>query len=920
MRGADPPVGVGGQMKLSPHDSSLDALKFVVDMADVPMVITDEDGRFVFANGHTLDIVGKAKDACIGKPLASLLSVSRRPRFNRSGKAPVLFTREGRFYEVDGISRFHTKSGMLELSRIHDVTSTYRDKEMLEFLKSNAPIGIFQFVMDEHFSFFYVSEGFCAMHGYTQDQMKTAPDIRGSELIHPDHLQRFNDLIRTAYEDGKSSVGFEMKVIRRDGKVRWLLTQCSFVKTADGTIVYGYVSDCTDLKNMEEKTKTVQDVCRFTVNHDYEWILLVDIPADRYEYFFSGRNSMIGSGMQGVFSELVRLRSETVVHPDDVEAYRAFFKPERLAWENGTPGLSHELKYRVLMGNGQARWHCLRAYLFDPVRRMLLFCAKDVEEEERQKATLRMTLVAAEQANHAKSEFLSRMSHDIRTPMNAIIGMAAIAGMNVGNPERLSECLNNIALSSRFLLSLINDVLDVAKIESGKMSLASEPFDFDELVSSVSSFTYGSAVAKGIIFNLFASPLLEKIYVGDPLRIKQVLMNLLSNALKFAPEKGRIEFNITPVQKVGHRELVRFVISDNGIGMSKSFQERMFQPFEQEMTDQRGLSGSGLGLAIVRSFVQLMDGTIRVESEQGKGSSFSVDIPLGLFEGALYGWDKDALEQSESVRVLVIGDDRAACEHTAVLLRRMAVEAAFVLSGEEGVVCVRQARERRRDYGMILIDWETPGMDDMETVRHIREIVGKATTPIVMSACDWREMEAPARSAGVDYFINKPILREHLRDMLLMVTHHRRAFDVPAMAEEVRFNHEKILIAEDNDLNAEILKTLLESRNLSVVWAENGKVAVERFAESEPGEYAAILMDVRMPVMDGLEATRHIRGMTREDARRIPIFALSANAFADDIQRSLQCGMNTHFNKPVDMDSICAALHYWLEHDKGNRP
>ena len=317
-------------MKLSPHDSSLDALKFVVDMADVPMVITDEDGRFVFANGHTLDIVGKAEDACIGKPLASLLSVSRRPRFNRSGKAPVLFTREGRFYEVDGISRFHAKSDTFELSRIHDVTSTYRDKEMLEFLKSNAPIGIFQFVMDEHFSFFYVSEGFCAMHGYPQDQMKTAPDIRGSELIHPDHLQRFNDLIRAAYEDGKSSVGFEMKVIRRDGKVRWLLTQCSFVKTVDGTIVYGYVSDCTDLKNMEEKTKTVQDVCRFTVNHDYEWILLVDIPADRYEYFFSGRNSMTGSGMQGVFSELVRLRSETVVHPDDVEAYRAFFKPERL--------------------------------------------------------------------------------------------------------------------------------------------------------------------------------------------------------------------------------------------------------------------------------------------------------------------------------------------------------------------------------------------------------------------------------------------------------------------------------------------------------------------------------------------------------------------------------------------------------------
>ena len=245
-----------------------------------------------------------------------------------------------------------------------------------------------------------------------------------------------------------------------------------------------------------------------------------------------------------------------------------------------------------------------------------------------------MALVAAEQANHAKSEFLSRMSHDIRTPMNAIIGMTAIAGMNVGNPERLSECLNNIALSSRFLLSLINDVLDVAKIESGKMSLASEPFDFGELVSSVSSFTYGSAVAKGITFNLFASPLLGKIYVGDPLRIKQVLMNLLSNALKFAPEKqDRIQHHASP--KVGHRELVRFVISDNGIGMSKSFQERMFQPFEQESaTTAQKHGGSGLGLSIAKNFVELMSGSISVKSKKGEGTTFVVSIPFEFEQAA----------------------------------------------------------------------------------------------------------------------------------------------------------------------------------------------------------------------------------------------------------------------------------------------
>lgn len=904
-------------MNFSQHDSSLDALELVVDMADTPLVITDAKERFVFANRHTLNIVGKTGDDCTGRPLSSLLSVSRRPRFNKNSKAPVLFTRDGHFYEVGRISEIRTGTHTLALSRIHDVTSTYRDKEMLEFLKNDAPIGIFQFVMDEYLSFFYASEGFCVMHGYTQEQIKEEIHSRGCNLIHPDHLQRVIDLIRTAYEGGKTSVGFEMKVIRRDGKVRWFLTKCSFVETVDGTIVYGYVSDCTDLKDMEQKTKSIQDICRFTVNHDYEWILLVDVTADRYEYFFSGRNDMTESGMTGVFSELIQLRSETIVHPEDAAAYRAFFEPERLMRENGKPGLSHEFKYRLLVNGGQVRWHCLRAYLFDPVRRVFLFCVKDVEEEERQKDTLRVALAAAEEANHAKSDFLSRMSHDIRTPMNAIIGMTTIAGMNIGNPERLAECLSNIALSSRFLLSLINDVLDVAKIESGKMSLASEPFDFNELVNSVSLFTYGSASAKGIEFCLSVDPLLGKTYVGDPLRIKQVLMNLLSNALKFAPERGRIELNIIPFQKIGHREIVRFAISDNGIGMSKVFQERMFQPFEQEMTDQRGLSGSGLGLAIVRNLVQLMDGTIRVESEQGKGTSFLVDIPLGLSEGPSHEGDS-ASERFNSVRVLVIDDDRITCEHTTALLRQMETEAAFALSGEEGVANVREAKERRQDYDIVLVDWKMPGMDGMETVRHIRDIVGKGMAVIVMSAYDWGEIEAPARAVGADFFINKPILKEDLQDVLLKATH-RQPFGFPAVPENVSFNDEKILIAEDNELNAEILKTLLEYRNLSVVWAENGKVAAERFAESEPGEYAAILMDIRMPVMDGLEATRQIRGMAREDARRIPIFALSANAFVDDIQRSLQCGMNAHFNKPVEMDSVCATLYQWLGRGKESR-
>lgn len=301
---------------------------------------------------------------------------------------------------------------------------------------------------------------------------------------------------------------------------------------------------------------------------------------------------------------------------------------------------------------------------------------------------------------------------------------------------------------------------------------------------------------------------------------------------------------------------------------------------------------------------------------QGKGTSFFVDIPLGLSEGPPHGWDENAPGHFTSMRVLVI-DDRITCEHTAALLRHREAEAAFALSGGEGLAKVREAKERRRDYGVVFVDWKMPGMDGMETVRHIREAVGEGAAVIVMSAHGWGEREAPARAAGVDSFINKPILREALHDALLKASR-RHAPVRPALPEEVGFNHEKILVAEDNELNAEILKTFLEYRNLSVVWAENGKAAVERFAESGPGEYATILMDIRMPVMDGLEAVRRIRGMAREDARRIPIFALSANAFVEDVQRSLQCGMNAHFNKPVDMDSLCAALYRWLKQGAEN--
>ena len=381
----------------------------------------------------------------------------------------------------------------------------------------------------------------------------------------------------------------------------------------------------------------------------------------------------------------------------------------------------------------------------------------------------------AEEANRAKSVFLSRMSHDIRTPMSAIIGLTAIAKKNAGDPERLNECIDKIALASQFQLSLVNDILDVSKIESGKMQLASEPFDLAGIIDDVTLFTSSSATAKGIVFETSVDPRIGRMYVGDPMRLKQILMNLLSNALKFVDENGKVTLRVESLRRTGRQETVRFIISDNGIGMSNAFQKRMFLPFEQDAAPRRKRSGSGLGLAIIGNLTALVGGSIAVDSEQGKGTRFTVDIPL---------------ERTETAE-----------KHDT--------------AGENA-------------------------------------------------------------------------------------------------EERCRFRGETLLLAEDDGLNAEVLENLLGYINLRVVHAENGKVAVDLFERSAPGEYAAILMDIQMPIMDGLDAARTIRALPREDAASIPIFALTASVFAEDVERSLCSGMNGHLGKPVDIDQICSMLQTWL--------
>ena len=504
----------------------------------------------------------------------------------------------------------------------------------------------------------------------------------------------------------------------------------------------------------------------------------------------------------------------------------------------------------------------------------------------------------------AKSDFLARMSHEIRTPMNAVIGMTTIAAASLDNRDKLTDCLGKIGLSSRYLLSLINDILDMSRIESGKVSIINEEFDFRSFVEGISSLIYPQAKNKNIVFDLNIEGVVDERYRGDPLRLNQVLINILSNALKFTPEWRSVHLSIRETRRVRDRAYLQFIVRDTGIGMETGLLERIFEPFEQGGASiSHSYGGSGLGLAISSNLISLMNGHISVSSTPGVGSEFVVELPLLTVPDNTPKQDVSL----EDIRVLVVDDDLVTCEHTTLILNRIGVDAEYVTSGKAAVTRVKSALQRHTCYNIALVDWKMPDMDGVETARSIRRIVGPDTLVIIMSAYDWTEIEARAREAGVDFFISKPIFQSVVQDVLLKATRRRQSADtLPVQKED--FAGRRILLVEDNEINMEIARTLLEFRNASVDGACNGQQAVEMFRSSPQNHYDAVLMDVRMPVMDGIAATQAIRGLDRADAATVPILAMTANAFAEDIERSRKAGMNEHLAKPIEPETLYARL------------
>ena len=641
---------------------------------------------------------------------------------------------------------------------------------------------------------------------------------------------------------------------------------------------------------------------------------LVDYETDTYEYLEDKKSS---APERGSYSDLIRfLDSKYIPGEGSGENMSVLISPEYVK-EHLTEDVPYlQFEYQIDMEG--RRWEnvsilCLKRK--DGVPSNVLYAIQDVTALKEREMQIRMALQdaseAAEAANRAKSDFLARMSHDIRTPMNAIMGMTAVAAMHLDDRERLTDCLGKITVSSRHLLALINDVLDMSKIESGKVTLSEEPFSMADMVDSIVTIIRGQVNSKRQELKVHISDIEHENVIGDTLRLRQVFVNILGNAVKFTPENGTITFSIRENESRIHgMACYEFVCEDTGIGMDEAFLKTIFDPFTRsENSVSRNIEGTGLGMSITRNIVRLMEGDIQVESQVGVGSRFTVQIHLKLQD-----LEAEDVEELANLRILVADDDKDSCIAACEILEGIGMQAEWVSSGEEAVLRTRKSHEEGDDFAAVILDWKMPGKDGIETAREIRQQVGDGVPIIILSAYDWTDVEDRARDAGIQAFIEKPLFRSRLVYALKSVLSRDDGKKQMEMEElhQAGFQGKRVLLVEDNELNREISEELLTAIGVEVEQAEDGKQAVEKVQSSSPYHYDLIFMDIQMPVMNGYEAARRIRSLDREDTGKVPIIAMTANAFADDVKEAYDAGMNDHVAKPVEVAKLVEVLQKWL--------
>ena len=780
-------------------------------------------------------------------------------------------------------------------------------------------VSVSKHLLDEHFTLIWANEFYYELIGWPKDEYEAVfhnrPDLYYRE--EPEEWQKLSDTVLQALAAGQEGYRLLSRIRRKNGDYVWVQFSARFAdEYIDGCqVAYSALTNVDDLVKMQrEQSVTYESLPGFVAKYRIEKLdsgmeLTLLSANHRFMEYFGGNNN----------------RAADSLYNRNVQENMEMIERQKSRIRAGEP---LHFTMHVKSRDGQALWLQVNATCVDwqegcPVYLVIFIDITDVTElREMQRKLIAQTealkdaLSVAEQANRAKSDFLSRMSHEIRTPMNAIIGMTTIAAAYIEDRKRVEDCLEKIGYSSKHLMTLINDVLDMSKIDAGKMQISHETFSLERTLESITSMVYPQAADKGLTFTVPPVDLSDTVLTGDELRLNQILINLLSNAVKFTPEGGTIRLEIRQLWRRPGRVRLRFTVSDTGVGMSEAFLGHIFDPFEQE-DGRRAGGGTGLGMPITRNLVTLMGGTISVKSRPDQGSTFTVELDFDLPDRENAA-PEQKLHAIQSLKVLVADDDRDSCIHASLLLQNLGIDSDWVQTGRECVEKVRAAHRSGTDYDVCLVDWRMPDMDGIEATRRMREAVGPDTLIIIITAYDWGAIEQSARAAGANAFLSKPIFASTLYNALLAVTGIEKAVLCPNPGGSLRrpqLAGRHVLLVEDNEINREIAMELLKMVEITVDYAGDGQEAVDKFLAF--GEnYDLILMDVQMPVMDGYRATQAIRRSGHPRAGSIPIIAMTADAFHEDVVRAAEAGMDGHLAKPIDPERLYQTLAERFAEDK----
>ena len=829
-----------------------------------------------------------------------------------------LTTYKSPLYDIDG-SVMGTAGIAVDVTQEHAYEKELKQKDqMLETMFTTTDCGVMCHTVDGK-NIISINKAALRILGYesVEELIEGGFNTVAMSVVDEDKPKLRNCI--NALEKAGDSGSVEYRVCHKDGELLYVMGNVKLMEKNGELYYQRFLLDCTAQRKKDKEERHQMDLeveyqeklfdifsTYLSSNTDDVYMMLGE--GEKVEYVSPNLERVLGVSREAVEQDLREFG-----HADYIDGRKMSYEIlKRMKPGDELEAMETE---RINQKTGEHRWFRENVYCvsIQNAKKIVVYISDRTKERKAQTA-LAETLEMAEVANKAKSTFLGSVSHDIRTPMNAIMGLTALLKEEADKPEHVREYTQKITAASQHLLGLINDVLDMQKIESGSTTLNISELNLAEVIEDLNTIIRPQMKAKGQTFEIFTSSLTYEHLLGDRLRINQILINILSNAVKYTQKGGRIELRVDELPQHNEKySRIQFTISDNGQGMSEAYQKVIFNPFTREKaTTINEIQGTGLGMAITKSLVDLMGGSIRVKSTLGEGSTFTVMLELRIQEkeNNLEFWKHHGV-----IRMIVADDDELSCRNIHKAMLETGVDVDFATNGETAVEMIRHARKEGRPYDLMLLDWKMPGMDGLEVARLIRKKYVEKMPILLFTAFDWADIEEEALDVGISHFMPKPFFMWNFKNAIQRI----KGSQLEAASDKKRnsiVKDKKILIVDDIEVNRMIMEKILEKLEAVCDAAENGKEAVEKFEQSGSGEYDIIFMDIQMPVMDGYEATRLIRASGHPSAKQVAIIAMTANAFTDDVQKALDSGMDAHVAKPVVLEQLKDTIKEVLESKK----